>query len=692
MGVTAADFDGDGYPDIYVANDRTENFLFHNKQDGTFEEIAVDAGVAYGQNGESTSAMGPVFADIDGDGMLDLWVTDAKYNRLMHNIGKKQFEDIGAASGISPITAQYVSWGTGIYDFDNDGLLDILTFHGGLIHLVPEEHSVFRGLGKAEVRRRVAAGGAGVRREDGGARRMLWRLRQRRQGRCLPGEPGRPGDAVSQRSTNSGHWITIQLKGTKSNRDGIGAHLELTAGGKKQIAERVAGSGYLSQDDGRMHFGLGARDKGRQADREVAQRPRTGAGEPDRRSHRHRGGAEVSIALQFGARDDRRAVAARHCHRCRSWISGVRAGSEGQARLRRSRATCRPREMVLSPDGRWLYVMCEASDEVRVVDTQSGSVVKTVAVGHVPRGIAMSPDGKQLFVANSWDDTVSVIDTVVTQSRADADDRLRAQRRRSRSRGQDALRGQPPEQRHLGHRSGRAGRRPSGCGRTRRQLPDAVSRRQAAVLHACLSQDWRAPHAARVGNHGHRHRSGRGSSSASHLHNVAGVFHVAVSADGKLGVAAQLRPKNLVPLAHVEHGWAFGDSLALFGDDVGGVVQVPIDELDRYFAMPYAVAITPDKSKLYVSSSGAESITVIDIPKMLAYVRSASGPIANDLSASANYVIARIPVGQNPKGLLLSGDGKRLLRGQSAGRQHQRHRHRQRRCRVLDRPGWEART
>jgi enediyne biosynthesis protein E4 len=123
MGVTAADFDGDGFPDIYVANDKTENFLFHNKRDGTFEEVAGDLGVAYGQNGESTSAMGPVFADIDGDGRVDLWVTDSKYNRLMRNTGQNGFEDIGPTSGISQATAQYTSWGTGIYDFDNDGLM-----------------------------------------------------------------------------------------------------------------------------------------------------------------------------------------------------------------------------------------------------------------------------------------------------------------------------------------------------------------------------------------------------------------------------------------------------------------------------------------------------------------------------------------------------------------------------------------
>jgi hypothetical protein len=261
MGVTTGDFDGDGYPDIYVANDRTENFLFHNKKDGRFEEIAADAGVAYGQNGESTSAMGPVFADIDGDGQLDLWVTDAKYNRLMRNMGNKQFEDIGAASGISPITAQYVSWGTGIYDFDNDGWLDILAFHGGLIHLVPEEHSVYRGLGNAkftDVSRQagpvfdvktVARGACfGDYDNDGKVDAFLVNL-------------GAAGTLFHNVSTGAGHWITIQLKGTKSNRDGIGAHLEITAGARKQIAERIAGSGYLSQDDGRLHFGLGGATK-----------------------------------------------------------------------------------------------------------------------------------------------------------------------------------------------------------------------------------------------------------------------------------------------------------------------------------------------------------------------------------------------------------------------------------------------
>jgi hypothetical protein len=261
MGVTAADFDNDGWDDIYVANDRTENFLFHNKHDGTFEEIGNDTGTAFGQNGESTSSMGPVFADLEGRGMLDLWVTDGHYNRLLHNTGKMSFEDIGAETGVSQVNAQYVSWGTGVYDFDNDGLLDILIFHGGLIHLIPQEHTVFRGIGSGKF--------TDVSRDAG----PVLSERTTARGACFADYDndgkvdafvvnlGAKGTLLHNVSTDTGHWIAVKLVGSKSNRDGIGARVEVDAAGKRWTAERVAGSGYLSQDDGRLHFGLGAATK-----------------------------------------------------------------------------------------------------------------------------------------------------------------------------------------------------------------------------------------------------------------------------------------------------------------------------------------------------------------------------------------------------------------------------------------------
>ena len=261
MGVTAADFDNDGWPDIYVSNDKTENFLFRNKHDGTFEEVAADLGVAYGQNGEMTSSMGPTFADIENDGMLDLWVTDSKYDRLMRNRGKQGFEDISASSGISATTGQYVSWGSGIYDFDNDGWRDIMVFHGGLVHMVPQEQSLYRGLGDGKF--------DDVSHQAG----PVLDVKTVSRGACFADYDndgkvdayvvnlGSKGTLLHNVSSNKNHWIAIALKSTLSNRDGIGARVELSANGKKQVAERVAGSGYLSQDDGRLHFGLGTATK-----------------------------------------------------------------------------------------------------------------------------------------------------------------------------------------------------------------------------------------------------------------------------------------------------------------------------------------------------------------------------------------------------------------------------------------------
>lgn len=273
MGVTSADFDGDGWDDIYVANDRTENFLFRNKHDGTFEEIGNDTGTAFGQNGESTSSMGPVFADLEGRGMLDLWVTDGHYNRLLHNSGKLTFDDLGATNGVSQANAQYVSWGTGVYDFDNDGISDILIFHGGLIHLIPQEHTLFRGLGGDKF--------DDVSRDAG----PVLSIRTVARGACFADYDndgkvdaflvnlGAKGTLVHNVSTHTGHWLAIKLVGAmrpgapagaagsadgRSNRDGIGARVEVVAGGKRWTQERVGGSGYLSQNDERLHFGLGS--------------------------------------------------------------------------------------------------------------------------------------------------------------------------------------------------------------------------------------------------------------------------------------------------------------------------------------------------------------------------------------------------------------------------------------------------
>lgn len=318
-----------------------------------------------------------------------------------------------------------------------------------------------------------------------------------------------------------------------------------------------------------------------------------------------------------------------------------------------------PLEMVLSPDGRLLYVVCQASDELRVVDVASNKLVTVVPLGRAPRGITLSPDGTQIYVTNSSDDTVSVIDAGSLKIA------------RTFSTGFEPagiVTGPKGETLYVANRlSGDISVIDVKTGQERKRL---LAGRGASYL--ALSPDGKFIYGTHIYPNPGAFRTPPNSEitvidtmrqtvvERKALYNVAGVFHIALSADGKLGVAAQLRPKNLVPLAHVEHGWVFGNSLTLFGEDVGGTVQVPIDELDRYYSLPWGVVITPDKSKIFVTTAASESVTVIDVARLLNLVHSRREPFVNDLSASANYVVARIPVGHNPRGVLQSKDGKRL--------------------------------
>ena len=318
-----------------------------------------------------------------------------------------------------------------------------------------------------------------------------------------------------------------------------------------------------------------------------------------------------------------------------------------------------PVEMVLSPDGRLLYVVCQDSDEVRVVDVPSGQVVGSVRVGRLPRGIALSADGHRLYVTNAWSDSVSVIDTT---------DLKVVQTLPTGFEPTGVLVDLSGTTLYVANRlSGDVSLIDLKTGKETKRL---LAGRGASYL--ALSPDGKSIYCTHIYPNPGAFRAQSDSEMTiidtdrqtvverKPLHNVAGVFHVALSADGKLGVAAQLRPKNLIPLAHVEHGWAFGNSLTLFGQDVGGTVQIPIDELDRYYALPWGVAIAPDKSKIFLTTAGSESVTVIDVADLLKTVRTRQRPFVNDLSASADYVLARIPVGHNPRGVLFSPDGARL--------------------------------
>jgi len=343
-----------------------------------------------------------------------------------------------------------------------------------------------------------------------------------------------------------------------------------------------------------------------------------------------------------------------------TWCNGgaVHAGEE--VRAAESVAYVSPLEVLLSPDGARLFVLCQGSEEIRVLDAKSYAVIKKIAVGRVPRGLAFSPDGKRLFVTNSWDDTISVIDTatltvvatwpVGAEPSSVVEDgegkRLFVANRISNDVAVlDADTGSEEKRLLAGRGASYLAMSPDGKKIYATHVyPNSSAYRSAPESEITVIDAARAVVVERMP-----------------LHAIAGVFHTAFSSDGRLGVVAEYHPKNLVTLAHLEHGGAFEDTLTVFGLDVGRTVEVPLDELERYASQPFGVAIAPDKSRIYVSSGGSEMVTVIDVPRLLKFIHSHPQPFERDLSASANYVVTRIAVGLNPRGLTLTTDGRKLL-------------------------------
>jgi YVTN family beta-propeller protein len=319
-----------------------------------------------------------------------------------------------------------------------------------------------------------------------------------------------------------------------------------------------------------------------------------------------------------------------------------------------------PLEVLLSPDGTRLYMLCQQSEEVRVLDATSYAVIKNIAVGRVPRGFSLSHDGARLFVVNSWDDTLSVIDTstlavvatwpVGAEPSSVVEDRAGkrlfvANRISSNVAVLDAQTGAEEKRLSAGRGASYLTLSPDGSRIFGTHIfPNPSPHRTVPESEITVIDTARAV----VIDH-------------MPLHAIAGVFHLALSGDGRLGVVAEYHPKNLVPLAHLEHGGAFADTLTLFGADVGKPVEVPPDELELYASQPFGVAIAPDKSRIYVTCGGSEMVTVVDVPRLLRFIHIHPAPYTQDLSASANYVVTRIPVGRNPRGLTISRDGRRLF-------------------------------
>jgi YVTN family beta-propeller protein len=319
-----------------------------------------------------------------------------------------------------------------------------------------------------------------------------------------------------------------------------------------------------------------------------------------------------------------------------------------------------PDDLVLSPDGERLFVVCSGSGEVVAIDTATRTIVGRVAVGKVPRGIAMAPGGKRFYVTNSWSDTVSEVDAASLQVLRTlpagfeptgvtvdaARNVLYVANRLSDDISMIDLAAGADVERFV------AGRGASYVAAS----PDGA-RIYVSHIYPRIGK-FRAPPKSEITEIDARRKV---VADRLALNNAAGVFHIALSPDGRIGIAGELRPKNLVPLAHVEHGWVFGNSLAVFGDGIEGVVQLPLDQIDTFSSLPFGVAISPDQTRAYVSASGSNEILILDFAKLVAAARSPKAArLANDLSASALYVVARVGVGHNPRSIQVSPDGKVL--------------------------------
>ncbi|HVN06771.1 MAG TPA: CRTAC1 family protein [Bryobacteraceae bacterium] len=265
MGVGVADYDLDGLMDLFVTNDKMDNFFFHNKGGGRFEEIAFDAGVALDEDGKFISGMGVDFRDIDNDGLPDLVFAalEGETFPLFRNLGKRGFADITRSSGLARATLPMAGYSPTVADFDNDGWKDIFVTRGHVQALgmsgirIDQPNTAFRNLGGAKFQALTEESGLSAQppaRHRGSAVGDL-----NGDGRLdvVTAALSAPAEVWLNDSPGDAHWLELKLEGTASNRDGIGAAIRLTAGGAVQYSQVSFAAGYASSSAAPTHFGLG---------------------------------------------------------------------------------------------------------------------------------------------------------------------------------------------------------------------------------------------------------------------------------------------------------------------------------------------------------------------------------------------------------------------------------------------------
>ncbi|MHC4518296.1 MAG: CRTAC1 family protein [Planctomycetota bacterium] len=272
MGIVSADYDNDGDTDVFIANDVAENFLFQNDGTGKFEEVGLMTGTAYDLHGDEQGSMGTDCADYDNDGLLDFFVTSYQEQlaTLYQNLGDGVFDYVTLNTGAGVGTLPFVTWGNSFVDFDNDGHRDLFIACGHLQDNVEKydgtttyfEKNILLandGDGKfVDVTKESGAGmnvvlssrGAGFDDLDNDGDVDVVVLNSRREPTLLRND-----------SPDKGHWLQVTLRGTRTNRDGVGAHVTVKAGDLTLLDEVHSGRGYQSHYGTRLHFGLGSRRK-----------------------------------------------------------------------------------------------------------------------------------------------------------------------------------------------------------------------------------------------------------------------------------------------------------------------------------------------------------------------------------------------------------------------------------------------
>ncbi len=267
MGVVSADFDNDGWPDIYVASDTAPSLLYRNNRDGTFREVGVPAGCAFDENGVALSGMGVSAADYNGDGWLDIVRTNfsEQVTTVYRNNGDGTFQDASIAAGMG-VNRKFLGFGVGFFDFDNDGWKDIFIANGHVYsQLATRKHHItykqrrtlYRNLGNGRFADVSASVGPGILAEHAGRGCAFGDLDNDGAVEIVVNNIDAPPSLLRSDAAGRNNSLLVKCIGTRSNRSAIGARVTVVEGGRTRIDEVMSGSSYYSQNDFRLHFGLG---------------------------------------------------------------------------------------------------------------------------------------------------------------------------------------------------------------------------------------------------------------------------------------------------------------------------------------------------------------------------------------------------------------------------------------------------